>query len=201
MAIFNVIDAIRNDGQHVDVLSWMPWNTNPLGSLGVHRAMDSCCIAIINEPGRYRLTDRDWSNASTLPYMVALNDKGAKVLTNGAGCGQLITAYVIPPKSNFDSELAKLLAPSCNLGDGADETWGACSSTLQPEVIEHIRNNGRLPEQRQIKGAWNIAKYRTYLLRTKEVRSDRKLITFHGKKATEGPVSYTHLTLPTKRIV
>ena len=96
MALFNVIDAVRNNGQYVDVLSWMPWNTNPQGTLGVHKAMDSCCIAIINELGRYRLQDRDWSKASTLPYMVE-SKNNQKVLTNGAGCGQLTTAYVIPP--------------------------------------------------------------------------------------------------------
>ena len=205
MALFNVIDAVRNDGQHVDVLSWMPWNTNPQGPLGVRRAMDSCCIAIINEPGRYRLQDRDWSKASTLPYMVATADNGQKVLTNGAGCGQLTTAYVIPPSSNFDRELAKVLAPSVNLGDGADETWGACAQTLPAEMLKHIRNNGRLPEQRNIRGADNIAKYRTYLLRTKEVRSDRKFLELDGPKATDGLLNGMHYplhfmtTMPTNR--
>ena len=103
--------------------------------------------------------------------MVDTSDNGQKVLTNGAGCGQLTTAYVIPPRSTFDQELVKFLAPSVNLGDGADETWGACAHTLPAEMLEHIRNNGRHPEQRKIRGAENIAKYRTSLLRTKEFRS------------------------------
>ena len=153
----------------------------------------------------HRLRDRDWSEAVTLPYMVASGKQGQQCLTNGSGCGQLTTAYVLPPGSNFDRECTEFLAPSINFDVGEDETWGACAHLLSAEMLQHIRNNGRHPEQRQIVGAENIAKYKNYVLRGRDFRSDRKFLIFDGPRTSDGLLNGMHYplhfmtTMPTNR--
>lgn len=101
MAMLMVMEALRSSGVRADTVAWWPWQLED-GTEG----MDSCCILLINQPGRHKLQhDLMQLNQQTLwkdtPLLPSNCVHG--ILRNHPGFGQLTTAY--HPKDKFEEFL------------------------------------------------------------------------------------------------
>jgi len=173
MALFLVIDSLRSRGVHVDVTAWYPWVT-----IDGHNGCDSCCLALINQPGDHKLKtsygdlqrgDRAWGgDVQRIDSWVQDNQ-----LKDHAGCGQLLRSYIIPQGEN--DVLQGFLRPS--IAPGTEE------------MDNYVRSCG------QFRDRWTRslpnADYKKEYLCTREMR----LKDFHFQGRTINGTHYPLVTM------